>query len=702
MHKKIVVVTLLIIFSISLLADWTDMHKVFASDGTTDDRFGLAVAIDGDYAVVGSYIDDNENGTDAGAAYIFHRNGTTWIEQQKLIASDGNSQDYFGASVSIDGDYAVIGATRGDGNNNDTGSAYVFIRNGSNWTEQTELTASYGYSGNQFGTVSISGSYILVGARNNDSHGSAYIFFREGTTWTEQVKITGSDGNNNDTFGQSVSLDGDYAIVGDHEILVYTGAAYIFHRSGTTWTEQAKLNGSDGTAWERFGLSVSISGDYAVVGSYMHDRGFANNGSAYVFHRSGTTWTEQTELLAYDGAGHDYFGSTVAISGDYVLVGAEGDDNENGTDAGSAYLFHNIGGTWSTESKLTASDGADNDYFSMVALSDNYALIGAFGDDSLQGSAYFLGPNSNFPAGQPTDVGGGTTIEPTVDLNNAVDQNIPSVPNGSFVAGYENVFSGTGFVDIVITTGYQYGAYYSEGSWHSEGNSGSQIEFFGINFDAKGDVPIILGDEDPLPVSLSSFTAIQTLGNFAQINWTTQSESDISGYNIYRNTIEQNETAIKINNELILGTNTTDEQNYSYLDEAVEINEYFYWLESVELSGITELFGPISINIEYQPDNPTPPTTVITGLHQNYPNPFNPETEIQFALDEPGKAELVIFNLKGQKVTTLFNGQVNTDEYINVKWNGTDEDNNKVSSGVYMYKLKTANKEYMKKMILMK
>jgi len=211
-----------------------------------------------------------------------------------------------------------------------------------------------------------------------------------------------------------------------------------------------------------------------------------------------------------------------------------------------------------------------------------------------------------------------------------------------------------------------------------------------------------LGADGPLPVVLSAFTAIQTLTDFAQINWTTQSESDISGYNIYRNTIDQNETAVKINPVLIQGTNTTDEQNYSYLDETVEVTEYYYWLESVELAGNTELFGPISINIEYQPDNPTPPTTVVTGLHQNYPNPFNPQTKIQFALGQPGKAQLVIYNVKGQKVVTLFNDHANANEYITVNWDGTDSSGNKVSSGVYMYKLRTDNKEYMKKMILMK
>jgi len=309
---------------------------------------------------------------------------------------------------------------------------------------------------------------------------------------------------------------------------------------------------------------------------------------------------------------------------------------------------------------------------------------------------------ADYPAGEITDLASGSTINPSLDLNDAADQTIPPVPNVGFLAGYENVFSGTGIVDISIETSFLHGAYYHSGSWHSEPNSGGQIVFTGIDFDAKGDVPVILGDDDPLPVSLSSFTAIQTQGNFAQISWTTQSESNISGYNLYRNTELNNDTALKVNPDLIQGTNTADEQNYSYLDETVEIAEYYYWLESVELSGITELYGPISISIQHQPDNQTPPTTVITGLYQNYPNPFNPETEIQFALDEPGKAELAVYNIKGQEVIRLYSDRAEAGVYITVKWNGKDHSGNDVASGVYMYKLKTDSKEYMKKMILMK
>jgi len=212
------------------------------------------------------------------------------------------------------------------------------------------------------------------------------------------------------------------------------------------------------------------------------------------------------------------------------------------------------------------------------------------------------------------------------------------------------------------------------------------------------------GGGDPLAVGLSTFTAVYSNGS-SLLQWSTQSESNNLGWNVYRNTSEDFSDGLKVNIEIIEGAGTTSEQtDYTFSDQisAQENTTFYYWLESVEYSGNTELFGPISINIEYQPDNPTPPTAIITGLHQNYPNPFNPETEIQFALEEPGNAELIIYNIKGQKVVTLYNENTSANEYITVKWNGSDHKQNKVSSGIYMYKLKTANNEYMKKMILMK
>jgi uncharacterized repeat protein (TIGR01451 family) len=324
-------------------------QKVIAIDGASSDFFGLSVAISGDTAIVGAHGDNVGANTDQGSAYVFVRNGNTWSQQAKLTASDGAANDNFGISVAISGDTALIGAHADVGANADQGSAYVFVRSGTIWTEQQKLTASDGAAVDQFGiSVAISGDTALIGAYCDDvsvnaDQGSAYVFTRSGTTWTQQTKLTASDGATNDNFGGSVAISGDTALIGAFLDVVGAnvdqGSAYVFVRSGTTWTEQQKLTALDGAATDRFGYSVSISGDTAVIGAYWDDVGAnGNQGSAYVFTRNGTTWSQQTQLTASDGAAVDQFGFS-AISGDTILVGAYYDDVGANGDQGAAYFY---------------------------------------------------------------------------------------------------------------------------------------------------------------------------------------------------------------------------------------------------------------------------------------------------------------------------------------------------------------------------
>jgi hypothetical protein len=190
----------------------------------------------------------------AGAA----RAGNDWMEEQKILASDGNAGDFFGYSVSISGDYAIVGATYGNGNVIDSGSAYIFKRDGTNWVEQQKLTASDGAANDWFGySVSIDGDYAIVGAYGDDDNGNAsgsvYIFKWDGTNWVKHQKLLASDGDTNDQFGWSVSISGDYAIVGaiyDDDKGTNSGSAYIFQRDGVGWSQQAKILASDGNANE--------------------------------------------------------------------------------------------------------------------------------------------------------------------------------------------------------------------------------------------------------------------------------------------------------------------------------------------------------------------------------------------------------------------------------------------------------------------
>ena len=392
MHKFSVFVALFSLFlPVAVFADLDpcEITKLNASDGTSSDYFGISVSISGDCALIGARESEAYH---LGAGYIFRRNGTIWTEEAKLTASDWPVGSLFGSSVSISGDYALIGAYGDDEAHWNGGAAYIFHRTGTSWTEEAKLMASNPARDDQFGySVFISGDYAIIGAVGGLYwKGKAYIFRRTGTVWTEEARLTASDGINNNHFGCSVSISGDYALTGaygDNHAGDRSGSAYIFRRTGTIWTEEAKLTASDGAAYDWFGRSVSISGDYALIGAW-------NNNSAYIFRRSGTTWTEEAKLTPSDGGGGS-FGRSVSIIGDYALIGDKnGDGVVNGS--GAAYVFKKDGTTWTEEAKLIASDGEWGEYFGWsVAFNGDYALIGATRGDSDQqgrgGAAYVYG-----------------------------------------------------------------------------------------------------------------------------------------------------------------------------------------------------------------------------------------------------------------------------------------------------------------------
>ncbi len=381
---------------------WTQQAKLTAGDGAASDYFGYSVALDGDTALVGA-VSDGALNINPSSAYVFTRSGNTWTQQAKLVAGDGASNDYFGASVALDGNTALVGAIYDDvGVNGDQGSAYVFTRSGATWTQQAKLVAGDGAAGDTFGnSVALDGDTALVGVCRDDvgansDQGSAYVFTRSGSTWTQQAKLTAGDGAEGDFFGSSVALDGDTTLVGanyDDVSSSSQGSAYVFTRSGSTWIQQAKVTAGDATARALLGWSVALDGDTALVGAYADDVGaISDQGSAYVFTHSGSTWTHQAELTAGNGATGDWFGDSVALDGDTALVGAYTDDVGANSDQGSAYVFTRSGNMWTQEAKLTADDGAAGDWFGYsVVLDGDTALVGATYDDvssSNQGSAY--------------------------------------------------------------------------------------------------------------------------------------------------------------------------------------------------------------------------------------------------------------------------------------------------------------------------
>jgi hypothetical protein len=300
-------------------------------------------------------------------------------------ANDGSNEDEFGRSVSISGDYAIIGAPQ-DGAK---GSAYIFLRNGSNWTQQAKLTASNGLYDDGFGlSVSISGNYAVVGAWGKDvfnvtnryNQGAAYVFVRNGTTWTQQQILYASDGTTDDHFGQAVAIDGTLILISsmfdDVGLNDNQGSVYVFSYSGNNWIEQAHLFASDGAEGDKFGFAVAISSSMVIIGAPEDDIDQEiDQGSAYIFSYNGNNWSQSQKITAFDGMLNDRFGYSVSINNVHAVIGAIGDDYNPNDEIGSVYIFGYNNNTWSYLAKLIDLDGKPLGY--SVALSGDYIITGS-------------------------------------------------------------------------------------------------------------------------------------------------------------------------------------------------------------------------------------------------------------------------------------------------------------------------------------
>ena len=390
--------------------------RVTAFDGGLFQSFGISVAVSADIAVIGAQWDD-DNGTQSGSVYVYQRDPGPegrWVFAQKLLASDGTTNNRFGSAVTINGDLIVVGAF-GHFHDDDSGSgsAYVFRYDPdtSGWIEEQEFLASDGAVGDKFGlSIAISGDVALIGAPSDDddgfASGSVYVFRvdRKTSQWIEAQKLTASDAMTSDGFGGSVALVGDLAVIGtpgQDGVEEETGAAYIFRFDSdtATWIEQAKVSAADGMSFDRFGWSVSVSGEAILVGA--HDDNFFV-GSAYIFRfdPEKSMWFEEQKLVASGGL-PEGFGRSVAMDGDTALIGSWKADAV-GYSSGAAYVFRYDGDTsqWSQADMLVPDPGPWTAWFGFsVALDGDRAVCGAHGEDQQRGAAYLynLAPNCNCP-----------------------------------------------------------------------------------------------------------------------------------------------------------------------------------------------------------------------------------------------------------------------------------------------------------------
>ena len=437
---------------------WVEEAQLVASDGGLDDDFGRAVAIDGDAALIGAYKED-DGALDSGAAYVFARSGSSWIQQAKLKASDVDAEGRFGWSVSLDGDTALVGAPHADHFGIDCGAAYVFVRAGSTWSQQARLVVNDSVSDDHLGySVALSGDTAVCGVpdRYSKDHGVVFVFVRSGSTWTQEARLQDSNGEDWDEFGYSVAIEGDTLLVGawhDDDGLTNSGSVFVFTRSGTTWSEQAKLRSTPPGSYDEFGSAVSLSGESALIGTLTPP-------VAFVFTRTGSSWNQEDSLVPDDGGDHYWFGSSVSLGGDVALIGSQLDDMAS-YDHGSAFLFTRSGGSWGEPQHLIASDSAPFSYFgSGVSVSGERLLIGAFGGYGAghsSGKAYVYTRTTTGVGYCFGDPGSGTPCP----CNNDNDGSVPGsgCDNGVFASGAELTGSGVPSVShdsvVLQTTGLE-------------------------------------------------------------------------------------------------------------------------------------------------------------------------------------------------------------------------------------------------------
>ncbi len=357
----------------------------------TSDRFGASVSLSGATAIVGAPGETVGVHAGQGSAHVYAQSGTAWTHQQTLTVAGGLAGDAFGSSVAVSGTAALVGAPGATVSlNAGEGAVYVFAESGTTWGQPTKLTASGGKAGDHLGcssSISPSGTEAFVGASGADlAQGAAYVFSRSGSgPWGPVQTIVAADGSASDALGTSVSVSDTVAVVaapgrtfGAH---VGAGSAYVFTPTGTTWTQQTEIAATDGAASDAFGTSVSVSGTTIVIGAPGHGVG---EGAVYVFVQTApAAWTQQAELVASDGAANAAFGTSVSISGDTVVVGASSAAVGAHPGQGVAYVFAptSTPGEWAQVAELRASDGAAQDSLgTSVASNGTTALVGASRD----------------------------------------------------------------------------------------------------------------------------------------------------------------------------------------------------------------------------------------------------------------------------------------------------------------------------------
>jgi len=357
-------------------------EQLLPDGGRSGILFGTAVATTDQTTLVGASFDAQGTSAGRGSAFVYQRNAQNLLQPtQRLIASDGMTNDYFGAYVEMGGGEILVGAIgNGPFSGARPGAVYVFRQSGGQWTEQQKLVPQTVVNGANFGQRIVSGHNLLLVSGRIGTQSVVHVFEPVAGNWAETGNIQPSGGG---SFASHIAIYGNTALIGasgaNNANGVASGAVYVFDRVGSSFSQTIKLTASDGLANDNFGFSASIHENWAVVGAYRDDIGAsADRGSAYVFERTAQGWVERQQLLAPDGTSGDGFGKDVRICGDRIFIGAPTDDDGMATDSGGVYRFVRQGTSFVFEQKYQLSPGRPNSYFGdHLAVSAFTVAVGA-------------------------------------------------------------------------------------------------------------------------------------------------------------------------------------------------------------------------------------------------------------------------------------------------------------------------------------
>ena len=794
--------------------EWVEQAKLLASDENRADYFGVSVAIDGDTVLVGAYR-NNEPLADCGAVYVFERTGENWNQTARLTAPDPDSFAYFGFSVGLDADTAIIGATRDDEAGEDAGAAYVFVRNQFGWTLQAKLIGNNTEAQDNLGyAVDVDGDFAIVTSPKNRGGGAAYIYQRDGTEWKQKrnrvrFRMIPIDPDGASAFGVSVDIKGDTAVIGatggkvgeevvgaayvftqneppfwnqhtklvaadrngsdqlgfavalgENEVIagaprhnaggLSSGAAYIFEqREDASWVESAKLSDGETASEDQFGVSVAISGNFAISGAQQDDDIAPNAGAAYVFERSGTLWLQRMKLTANDAKAGDLFGNAVAMDDTTVLVGAPGVDDA-GPEAGAAYVFVQVGDEWIQQARLIADDLEIFDRFgSAVAVHADTAIVGAPGKDEVgagSGAAYVFVRSGNAWTQQaklthqgavPGDLFG---FAVGVYEDNALigayrsdaagpdsgavylftrngrtwTQDLLLIPNDIAIGdefGYSiSLTKGAAIIGApkedrhLDDMGAAYVFVETRDAWVQQAKLTAKDAETGDEFGSAVAIhedTVIVGawkDNHPLPdphgdaaVQIDKGSAYSFLRD--GLSWVEKRRIEAGGTS--RSDLFGASVAIR-GSFAIVGASGSDNAG--------------------DNSGSAFIYNPIDLGFRAEdvPFSVDPSSHALstlgyikqTTILQNYPNPFNPETWFPYDLAEAAEVILKIYDIRGGLVRQLNIGLQEPGSYRSQEkaayWDGKDQYGTHVASGIYFYTFAAGDFQRTRRMVILK